>query len=167
MKVLAILATIALGSCAATSATTVATATTASTVLAPSSIPARCNALASMRCEGRPCQASDAWTRPAIAHDRGRVSYYADSLDGNRTASGDRYDRDALTAASRTLPFGTLLRIHRVDRPEVFVVVRVNDRGPFGRSRRILDLSRAAAACIDMIRAGVVEVEAEVIQRGP
>jgi rare lipoprotein A (peptidoglycan hydrolase) len=132
-----------------------------------SPIPARCNALASMQCGGRDCDASDAWTRRAIRRQRGRVSYYADMFQGRRTASGDRFDQRALTAASRTLPFGALVRIHRADHPEHVVLVRVNDRGPFGRGGRILDLSRRAAECIDMIRAGVVQVEAEVIDWGP
>lgn len=129
-------------------------------------IPRRCNALAHMRCDGRACEASDAWTTRALRRERGRVSYYADAFQGRRTANGDRYDRDALTAASRELPFGTILRIRRVDRRGGVVIVRVNDRGPFGRRTRILDLSRAAANCIDMIRAGVVEVDSEVIRWG-
>lgn len=104
--------------------------------------------------------------RPAIETSRGRASYYADSLTGRRTASGERYDPKLLTAASRTLPFGTLVRVIRED-TGASVVVRVNDRGPFGRRRRILDLSRAAAEALGMIRAGVVMVRAEVIERGP
>lgn len=93
---------------------------------------------------------------------RGQVSYYANSLAGRRTASGERYDPKAFTAASRTLPFGTRVRVTRLDNGKS-VVVRVNDRGPFGHRRRILDLSRAAANELDMIKAGVVEVEAVVL----
>jgi len=93
----------------------------------------------------------------------GRASYYHDSLAGNRTASGERYDPTAFTAASRTLPFGTELRVTRVDTGAT-VDVRVNDRGPFGRRTRILDLSRAAAERLDMIRAGVVRVRVRVLR---
>lgn len=94
----------------------------------------------------------------------GKASYYHDSLAGNRTANGERYDPSAFTAASRTLPFGTELRVTRVD-TGASVDVRVNDRGPFGRRTRILDLSRAAAERLDMIRAGVVQVRVRVLQR--
>ncbi|MEZ4254459.1 MAG: septal ring lytic transglycosylase RlpA family protein [Polyangiales bacterium] len=93
---------------------------------------------------------------------RGRASYYHDSLAGNATANGEIYDPALLTAANRTLPFGTMLRVTRIDNG-MSVVVRVNDRGPFGRRTRILDLSRAAAQKLQMIRAGVVDVRAEVL----
>jgi len=92
----------------------------------------------------------------------GEASYYSNSLAGRRTASGERYDPKKLTAASRTLPFGTRLRVTRVDTGES-VEVTVNDRGPFGQRRRILDLSRAAADRLDMRRKGHIEVEAEVL----
>ena len=71
----------------------------------------------------------------------GTASWYGGSFQGRRTASGERFDTGALTAASRTLPFGTGLRVCRLDR---CVVVRVNDRGPYVGSR-VLDLSHAAA----------------------
>jgi rare lipoprotein A len=94
---------------------------------------------------------------------RGEASYYHSSLSGEKTASGERYNPREYTAASRTLPFGTRLRVTRVDTGKSVVVV-VNDRGPFGRRRRILDLSRAAAKELDMIERGTVEVEAVVIE---
>ena len=96
---------------------------------------------------------------------RGRASYYSDALAGNHTANGDVYDPEALTAASRELPFGSRVRVVRED-TGASVVVRVNDRGPFGDESRILDLSRAAAEQLDMIDAGVVEIRAEVLSRG-
>jgi len=102
--------------------------------------------------------------RPGLDSFEGRVSYYADSLAGRSTASGEPYDPSARTAASRTLAFGTVLRVTRVD-TGASVIVRVNDRGPFGDRRRVLDLSRSAAEAIDMIRRGVVEVRVEVIER--
>lgn len=93
---------------------------------------------------------------------RGQASFYANSLSGHRTASGERYDPKKLTAANRTLPLGTRLRVTRIDTGKS-VVVKVNDRGPFGHRRRILDLSRAAAQELDMLGAGVVQVQAQVI----
>jgi len=99
---------------------------------------------------------------PAQRTLRGKASYYHDSLAGNTTANGDIYDPDAFTAASRDLAFGTLVRVVRIDNGAQ-VLVRINDRGPFRRKERILDLSRAAAEALDMIRAGVVRIRAEVV----
>jgi rare lipoprotein A len=113
-----------------------------------------------------PAEPTTDWaSAPALESFTGRVSFYADSLSGHRTANGERYDPHALTCASRDLPFGSLVRVTRLD-TGASVVVRVNDRGPWGRRTRILDLSRAAAEAIDMIRAGVVEVRADVVRRG-
>jgi rare lipoprotein A len=80
----------------------------------------------------------------------GAVTYYADSLSGRPTASGEAYDPAAPTAAHRTLPFGTWLRVERSGRT---VMVRVNDRGPYS-SGVVLDVSRRAAEAIDLIRPG-------------
>lgn len=109
------------------------------------------------------CGAASAQTPGVVETLQGRASYYADSLAGNSTASGEPYDPSELTAASRDLPFGTRVRVTRVD-TGASVVVRVNDRGPFGDRRRILDLSRAAAEQLDMIRAGVISIEAEILE---
>lgn len=103
--------------------------------------------------------------RPALEARQGEASYYADSLAGHRTASGDRYDPRQFTCASRDLPFGTVLRVVRVDTGAA-VIVRVNDRGPFGRRQRLLDLSRAAAQELGMVRRGVAHVRAEVLEWG-
>jgi rare lipoprotein A len=96
------------------------------------------------------------------------ATFYAAHFAGRRTASGERYDPRALTAAHRTLPLGTVVRVTRVDaRGNVVagpVLVRINDRGPYG-SGRIIDLSRAAAQHLDMIHDGVVRVRLEVVSR--
>ena len=94
----------------------------------------------------------------------GLASYYADHLAGNTTASGEPYDPNARTAAHRTLPFGTRVRITRVDTGDK-VIVRINDRGPQKRER-IVDLSRRAAEALNMIEAGVVSVTLEVLDEG-
>jgi rare lipoprotein A len=94
---------------------------------------------------------------------RGDASYYAAFFRGRKTANGERYDPRKFTAANRTLPLGTRLRVTRLDTGKS-VVVRVNDRGPFGKRSRILDLSRAAAEELDMIKVGHTEVEAVVLE---
>lgn len=75
--------------------------------------------------------------------------------EGSRTATGERYQPDGMTAAHRTLPFGTKLR---VSRGKTSVVVRVNDRGPARWTGRVLDLSRGAARSLAMLGAGVAPV---------
>jgi rare lipoprotein A len=91
------------------------------------------------------------------------ASYYADRFHGRRTASGEAFDNRAMTAAHRTHRFGTRVRVTN-QRNGLSVVVRINDRGPYGRGR-VIDLSRAAAERIGMIRAGVVPVTVEVLPR--
>lgn len=95
----------------------------------------------------------------------GSAAFYSDALAGRPTASGEPYDPKALTAAHRSLPFGTRVRVVRPGSGRS-VIVRINDRGPFGDDKRILDLSRAAAEKLEMTRAGVVEVRAEVLEYG-
>lgn len=104
--------------------------------------------------------------RRALSASQGSATYYGDSFAGRKTASGERYDPAKFTAAHRTLPFGTVIRVVRMDR-KAAVYVRVTDRGPFGSKSRIIDLSRAAAERLDMIRTGVVRVRLEVVEYGP
>jgi len=103
--------------------------------------------------------------RRALSTLRGEASYYGRAFAGRKTASGETFEPERFTAAHRTLPFGTVLRVTRVGTKSV-VYVRVNDRGPFGKKRRILDLSQAAAGELDMLRDGVCEVRVEVLERG-
>jgi rare lipoprotein A len=102
--------------------------------------------------------------KAAIDVLEGKASYYADSLAGNHTANGDVYQPAAYTAAHKKLPFGTVVRVVRVDDGKV-TYAKINDRGPFGPADRIIDLSRAAASELDMMRAGVVEVRVEVLEK--
>jgi rare lipoprotein A len=97
---------------------------------------------------------------------RGEASYYGAAFAGRRTASGEVFEPKKYTAAHRTLPFGTVLRVTRLD-TNAIVYVRVNDRGPFGKKARILDLSTAAAEELDMIRRGVANVRADIVERAP
>jgi rare lipoprotein A len=100
-------------------------------------------------------------SRPAGKPQTGFASYYGTRQEGRQTASGDRYDGKALTAAHRTLPFGTRVRVTNLDN-EKSVVVRINDRGPFVHGR-IIDLSRRAAEDLGFLRDGTAKVRVEVI----
>ncbi|WP_298613022.1 septal ring lytic transglycosylase RlpA family protein [uncultured Thermosynechococcus sp.] len=91
----------------------------------------------------------------------GLASWYGPGFHGARTANGERFDQDALTAAHRTLPFGTRVRVTNLQNGRS-VVVRINDRGPFTGGREI-DLSRGAAAAIGLIGAGVGPVRIDVL----
>lgn len=96
---------------------------------------------------------------PAIFEElgSGMASYYGDELAGNRTASGERFDPRGLTAAHRSLPFGSRVRVTDT-RTGRSVVVRINDRGPF-HGNRIIDLSEAAAREIGLVRRGSGQVQ--------
>jgi rare lipoprotein A len=87
----------------------------------------------------------------------GIASYYGDAFRGNRTASGERFDPAAFTAAHRTLAFGTCLRVENLDNGRS-VQLRINDRGPFVQGR-IVDVSEAAARALDFIQRGVTRVK--------
>jgi rare lipoprotein A len=90
---------------------------------------------------------------------QGEASYYGHELAGNRTASGERFNPYGLTAAHRTLPLGTKLRVTNLSNGRS-VIVRINDRGPFVRSR-LIDVSLGAAREINMVRAGKAQVRLE------
>lgn len=92
----------------------------------------------------------------------GNASWYGAKFHGRRTANGERYDMNQLTAAHRTLPFGTKVRVTN-QRNGRAVVVRINDRGPFA-GRRIIDLSRGAAGALGMVNSGVAPVKLEVLR---
>lgn len=94
---------------------------------------------------------------PVKVLEKGLASWYGQQFHGRRTASGERYDRHAMTAAHRTLPFGTRVRVRSVATGKE-VVVRINDRGPFKRSR-VIDLSEAAISAMGLRHRGVTQVE--------
>lgn len=95
----------------------------------------------------------------------GIASWYGHPYHGRRAASGEIYDMEQLTAAHRTLAFGTLVRVRNLSNGKA-VEVRINDRGPF-IDGRIIDLSRAAARAIDLIRPGTAPVRLEVLEQPP
>ncbi len=92
----------------------------------------------------------------------GDASYYGKGFDGKKTASGEIFDRNAMTCAHRSLPFGTKLKVVRV-KTGASVVVRVNDRGPYAK-KRVLDLSEAAGKVLGLDKAGHAEVKAVVVE---
>lgn len=93
----------------------------------------------------------------------GMATWYGGGHHGGPTASGERFNKNALTAAHRTLPMGTRVRVTNQNNGRS-VIVRINDRGPYGSKRRIIDVSEAAARQLGMIDAGVVPVRVEVIK---
>ena len=94
----------------------------------------------------------------------GVASYYGHDFQGKQTSNGDVFDMNARTAAHRTFPFGTKVRVTNLENNKI-VIVRVNDRGPF-KEGRIMDLSMGAAKEIDLIRAGTAHVRLEVLEWG-
>ena len=94
----------------------------------------------------------------------GVASYYADDYHGKQTSNGEVFNMNDLTAAHRTFPFGTKVRITNLENKKG-VVVRVNDRGPF-KDGRIIDVSLAAAKELDLIRLGTAKVKLEVLEWG-
>jgi peptidoglycan lytic transglycosylase len=101
---------------------------------------------------------------PAPGHaslEVGMASYYGKAHQGKRTASGERFDRHALTAAHRTLPFGSRVKVTNLANGRS-VVVRINDRGPFAEGR-VIDLSEAAARELRFVGSGTTRVRLEVL----
>ena len=92
----------------------------------------------------------------------GYATWYGAALAGHRTASGERFDPSKMTAAHRSLPFGTWVEVTRVDTGQS-VRVRVTDRGPWGHAERIIDLSREAAKELGMLKTGIAQVKVMVL----
>ena len=97
-----------------------------------------------------------------LGHETGFASFYGREFRNRRTASGERFDPNQLTAAHRTLPFGTRVKVTNLHNGRQ-VVVRINDRGPFARGR-VLDLSRAAARRLGFVEIGVARVRLDVLK---
>jgi peptidoglycan lytic transglycosylase len=100
---------------------------------------------------------------PVVQGEEGIASWYGHPFDGRRTSSGEIYNMHAMTAAHRTLPFGTMVKVHDLENGHS-VVVRINDRGPFVEGR-IIDLSYAAAMTMHMTGTAVVRLE--ILNAGP
>ncbi len=100
-------------------------------------------------------------TLPAGTVLMGKASYYGNEFHGRTTANGEIYDMYKISAAHKTLAFGTMVKVRNLNNNKE-IVVRINDRGPFV-SGRIIDLSLAAAKELDMLRDGVVDVELVIL----
>lgn len=100
-----------------------------------------------------------------ISEQTGYCSYYADKFHGRKTASGEVYNKNAFTAAHRTLPFNTVVEVTNL-RNQKKVLVKINDRGP-NTMKRIIDVSKAAALELDIIKAGVEKVKLKVLEGPP
>ena len=101
---------------------------------------------------------------PAVDVSQGKVAYYGRKFAGRKTASGERFDPNALTMAHKTLPFGTMVRVTNPNNKRS-VIVRVNDRGPTNPGL-VGDLSLAAARKLNMLKSGVIEAKFEVVSKG-
>ncbi len=97
-----------------------------------------------------------------LAAEEGIAAYYSDVFQGRKTASGKLYNRNKLTAAHKTLAFGTQVKVTDLKNNK-FVIVTITDRGPYS-NKRIIDLSYAAAKEIDLIKAGISRVKLETIE---
>ena len=98
----------------------------------------------------------------AFEAETGTASWYGPGFHGRRTANGEVFDKEAMTAAHRTLPFGTLVRVLNLDNGRE-AVLRINDRGPFVRGR-ILDVSEAGARALGMVESGTARIRIEVLR---
>ena len=98
---------------------------------------------------------------PVTLQFQGGASWYGPGFHGNLSASGERFNQYAMTAAHKTLPFGTKVRVTNLNNGRS-AIVRINDRGPFIRGR-VIDVSAAAARVLGMINSGVAPVKVEVI----
>lgn len=98
---------------------------------------------------------------PYLLEEFGIASYYAEAFHGKKTANGEKYDMHDLTCAHKNLPFGTLVRVTRLDNGQ-YITVRVNDRGPYTKGF-VIDLSKRAAEKINMIQSGTTKVRIEVV----
>lgn len=127
-------------------------------VLAVMALAAGCTPLPVYKSKGEtPVKVSDTFY--------GQASFYGQEFQGKPTANGERFDMYKLTAAHRTLPFGTKLRVTNLSNGQR-VVVRINDRGPFVHGR-VIDLSFAAARELAMLESGTTKVKMEVIEVAP
>ena len=108
--------------------------------------------------------AATATTLSAQETEYGKASYYSDSFQGSTTASGAIYDKNKMTGAHKTLPFGTQVRVTRLDNKKS-VVVTINDRGPFIKGR-IVEVSSSAAKKIGLTIDGVTEVTLDILKKG-
>jgi rare lipoprotein A len=120
-------------------------------------------ASAEFSAQQKAANANKAATSAAAKEETGSAVFYSDKLVGRPLTSGEKYDKNALTAAHRTLPLGTMVKVTNLKNSKS-VVVRINDRGPHGPKTDIIDLSGRAAQDLDMIKDGRAKVKLEVVE---
>ena len=108
--------------------------------------------------------AGDSSYKKETYYQTGLASWYGREFNGKKTASGERFDMNGLTAAHKTLPFGTVLKVKNFDNDKI-VTVRINDRGPY-KGKRIIDLSYGAAKKIGMLQGGQSQVGIKILKKG-
>ena len=108
---------------------------------------------------GKKKDRSDTSAKAGEYSETGIASYYGDKYEGRPTASGEKFRQKLLTAAHRTLPFGTMVTVTNLKNQKK-IRVRINDRGPFVKGR-IIDVTRKGAEMLDFVRDGLVEVKIE------
>jgi rare lipoprotein A len=114
---------------------------------------------------GNPYQVAGVWYYPEVDleyRETGIASWYGPGFHGKRTANGEIYDQDGLTAAHRTLPMPSMVRVTNLENGRS-IVVRINDRGPF-KHGRIIDLSRQGAQLLSFQKKGTAKVEVEILE---
>ncbi|WP_068267526.1 septal ring lytic transglycosylase RlpA family protein [Caviibacter abscessus] len=98
-----------------------------------------------------------------VHYENGKASFYGEKWNGRKTSNGEIFDTKLLTAAHKTLPFGTLVKVTNESNGKS-VIVRINDRGPFIKGR-VIDLTKAAFSAIDSVQKGVTKVKLEIIKK--
>lgn len=115
----------------------------------------------------RPVLAADSFPAPdSVYVETGIASWYGKKAEGRMTASGEIFHADSMTAAHKTLPMGTLVRVTNL-RNDSVVIVKINDRLPKSSTKRCIDLSSGAAKKLDFLRTGTTPVRVEVIGTAP
>ncbi len=120
-----------------------------------------CSCLLLLRCSSRPryCTYTLIFDEP---YQVGVASYYAEKFHGRPTASGEIFDMHKISAAHKTLPLGTMVRVTNLENNKS-IIVKINDRGPYKKGR-IIDLSYEAAKKLEMIEPGTVKVKVELVE---
>jgi len=116
-----------------------------------------------LQAEGALAQASIKSKTGGGTPETGIAIFYSDAMQGKAVASGEKYDKDALTAAHRTLPLATMVKVTNLKNNKS-VVVKINDRGPHSSNKRVIIHSRRAAQELDMIQDGKAQVRVELVQ---
>ena len=115
---------------------------------------------------GNPYKINGKWYYPAIDYDYdeiGMASWYGPGFHGKKTANGEIFNQNIISAAHRTLPLPSIVKVTNLDNGKILGFVRVNDRGPFARNR-IIDLSKEAAKQLGFVNKGVAKVRVEILE---